>query len=137
VGLSEFCSLLAILVDNRVPLPEALRLTAAGLTDANLRDGCRRLAERVEEGAPMADAARGMLHFPRTVLSIFRWQSHAQALADGLRSAGELFAVQARVQSNIVGVFLQPLLLLFVVASVGFVVICMFMPLIKLLNELS
>jgi type II secretory pathway component PulF len=137
VGLSEFCSLLAILVDNRVPLPEALRLTASGLTDANLRDGSRRLAERIEQGQSMVDAARGLLHFPRTVMSIFRWQSNPKALADGLRSAGELFAVQARVQSNIVGVFIQPLLLVFVVVLIGLFVIGMFMPLIKLLNELS
>jgi type II secretory pathway component PulF len=136
-ALSEFCSLLAILVQSRVPLPAALQMTAEAVRDPNLAAGSRELAEQVAHGLPAESAARALSHFPGSVATLFRWQGQPHALARALRSSGELFATQARLQSGVVGLLLQPVLLFFIVAFVGTIVIALFMPLIKLLNELS
>lgn len=137
VGMSEFCSLLAILIDCRVPLPEALRLTAPALRDPNLSEGTRLLAAGVERGNEVQDEVYRLPHFPRALAAMFRWAEHPAALAQGLRAAGELFAVQARVQSGVVGVFLQPFLFIGLAAGAGLIVTSLFMPLITLLNELA
>lgn len=137
VGMSEFCSLLAILIDCRIPLPEALRLTAPALRDPNLSEGTRLLAASVEQGSRVQDEVYRLPHFPRTLAAMFRWAEHPAALAQGLRAAGELFAVQARVQSGVVGVFLQPFLFIGLAAGAGLIITSLFMPLFSLLNELA
>lgn len=137
VALSEFCSLLSILVESRVPLPDALRMTSRSLRDPNLAEGSRLLAGQVEEGRSAETAAMQLPHFPRSVAMLFRWQGRPEAFGRALRAAGELYAAQARVQIGVFGVFLQPLLLMFIVIVVGSTVVALFMPLVKLLNELA
>lgn len=136
-AMSEFCSLLAILVESQVPLPDALWMTADAVRDPNVADGCRRLAEQVEHGLPAESEARALGHFPRSIVMLFRWQQRPAAFARALRANAELFATQARIQSGLLSLFLQPLLLLVIVGFVGTMVIALFLPLIKLLNDLS
>jgi type IV pilus assembly protein PilC len=137
VGMSEFCSLLSILLECRVPLPEALRLTADAIRDPNLAEGSRLLAEDVEAGIDADDSVRHLPHFPLTLASMFRWSGRETALAQGLRAAGELFALQARVQAGVMGVFVQPLVFVGVAFAGGLVMWSLFMPLFSLLNELA
>jgi type IV pilus assembly protein PilC len=137
VGLSEFCSLLSILLECRVPLPTALRLTADAVRDPNLAEGARRLADDIECGVRPDDAVEGLPHFPPALATMFRWSSHERALAQGLRAAGELFAMQARVQSGVVGVVVQPFLFLALAGGMGAVLASLYLPLFMLLNELS
>ena len=50
MSLAEFCHLLALLVNGRLPMAEALRLTGQGVEDASIDQDCRQMAERVELG---------------------------------------------------------------------------------------
>jgi type IV pilus assembly protein PilC len=136
-AMSEFCSLLAILVESRVPLPDALWMTADAVRDPNVADGCRRLAEQVAHGLSAESEARALGHFPRSVVMLFRWQRQPVAFARALRANAELFATQARIQSGLLGLFMQPLLLFVIVTFVGTMVVALFLPLVKLLNDLS
>lgn len=137
VGMSEFCSLLSILLECRVPLPDALRLTAGAIRDPNLAEGSRLLADDVESGLDVDDSVRHLPHFPLSLATMFRWSGRETALAQGLRAAGELFALQSRVQAGVIGVFVQPLVFLGVALTGGLVMFSLFMPLFSLLNELA
>jgi hypothetical protein len=68
---------------------------------------------------------------------MFRWSERDQALAQVLRAAGELFALQAKVQAGVIGVFVQPFVFVGVAFGGGLVMTSLFMPLIALLNELA
>jgi len=134
---SEFCILLGMLVRARIPLPEALRLTAKGLRDPNLRAGCLRLARQVEAGDSPAYAASILPHFGPRLVQLLRHTDHEKSFGEILRAHGELFAIQAEAQAGIAVVWMQPFLLVIVGLLGGLIVISLFMPLIKLLNELS
>jgi len=136
-GASEFCILLAMLVRSRIPLPGALRLTAAGLRDANLRAGCQRLARQVELGESPAYAASVLPHFGPRLAPLLRHSDHERTFAEILKAHGDLFAIQAEAQATIAIVWLQPFLLLLIGLFGGLVVIAMFLPLLRLLNELA
>ncbi len=136
-GLSEFCSLLGLLVGGRIPLPEALRLTAGAMDDPNLRQGAERLAVRVESGETVEDAVRILPHFTPTLANLFRWANREGTFAEALRTAGDLYAARAQVQSGMAALFFQPWLMLIGGGFLGLLVISLFLPLIKLLNELS
>ena len=126
-----------MLVRARIPLPEALRLTAKGIRDTNLRAGCVRLAKQVEAGDSAAYAASILPHFGPRLVQLLRHTDHEKSFGSILKAHGELFAIQAEAQSGIAVVWMQPFLLVLVGLLGGLIVISLFMPLIKLLNELS
>jgi len=137
VGLSEFCSLLSMLIECQMPLPKALRLTAGALRDPNLAEGSRRLAEQCEKGLPPDQEAAYLPHFPDSLAPLFRWETRPDAFVSGLRAAAELYAAQARVRTWMAGAFFQPISLLVVVLLIGGVTITIFLPLIALLQSLT
>jgi type II secretory pathway component PulF len=136
-GASEFCSLLAILVRARVPLPEALRLTSTAIRDASLRSATRRLAEGVERGKPVDEAAERLPEFRRPLIQVLRSAKRGDVFADVLRSHGELFMLQAEAHSRMALVWIEPFLLVLIGFGLAFIISALFWPLFNLLNELA
>jgi len=136
-GLSEFCSLLSVLIECRLPLPSALRLTSGVLHDPNCAQGALRLADAVESGGSAEDELRRLPNFPNTLASLFRWSSRHHALAQGLNAAGELFAVQARVESGVFGIVVQPLILLTLAGASIATAVALLWPLYTMLSWLA
>lgn len=136
-SLSEFCHLLGILVENHVQLPEALRMAGSGSQDSDLRQGSRLVAGEIERGESPDLAALRVNGFPRELAPVFRWSQQRDAFADALHAAGEIFGARAHVQSTLVAPVLEPVIVIGVAVAMGFMVIALFLPLIKLLNDLS
>lgn len=137
VALSEFCSLLGLLVDCRVPLPEALRLTTTALRDPSLAQGGRFLADQVERGIAADDEILRMPHFPNSLSPVFRWSDRPTAFADGLRAAAEQYSMQGRVQSGVLSAVIQPFILAAVILFTGGFFVSLFLPLITLMQALT
>ncbi|HET6425621.1 MAG TPA: type II secretion system F family protein, partial [Planctomycetaceae bacterium] len=136
--LSEFCELLALLIETRVPLNEALDSLADTVDDSRLARGSHFAARLVRQGieSPSAAELRGS-GWPSDLGDIFRWSGRPDEFVQGLRAASEIFSARARVQGNLSAWLLEPVLLLMLSIGVGLLVIALFMPLIKLLNDLS
>lgn len=135
--LGEFSRLMALLFDEQVPLPEALRLTASGLSDDNLAAACRKAADRVEAGATFSESLAGLRAFPRAVLPLVRWGEHAPQPAEAMRALTQMCDDRARSQVDLLETFLSPVLFVLVLGFVGMAVISLFMPMISLIVNLS
>jgi len=100
--------------------------------------GARRAASLIRQGiaTPTAAELRGS-GWPNDLGDIFRWANRTDDFVQGLRAASEIFRARSRVQGNLSAWLLEPVLLLLLSVTVGFMVIALFMPLIKLLNDLS
>ena len=92
----------------------------------------------VERGvaAPSAAELRGS-GWPAELGDVFRWSARSEDFVQGLRAASDIFRARSRVQGNLSAWLMEPVLLLMLSVGVGFLVIALFMPLIKLLNDLS
>lgn len=134
--LSEFSRWMAMLVGQEVPLPEALRLTAAGLHAGYLGAAARRAAERLERGAPLMDSLRSERVFSPTLMMLVG-PAAAGALADGFRSAADLFAHRAEAQAERLRWVALPFTVLVVLPLVGGMIMALFIPLIGLIQKLS
>ncbi len=136
--LGDFCDLLALLVDARLPLPQALEALATTVDDVRFQVGARRAASLIRQGiaTPTAAELRGT-GWPNDLGDIFRWANRPEDFVQGLRAASEIFRARSRVQGNLSAWLLEPVLLMILSVSVGLLVIALFMPLIKLLNDLS
>ncbi|MEW4488588.1 type II secretion system F family protein [Thalassoglobus sp. JC818] len=134
---SEFCSRMSILVDCRLPLEEALRVTSLSLKDQYLAKIARRLAKRVESGETCDELARTTTGIHHSLANSFRWAKDPETYSDGLKSLASVFASQSRGLTNQIAIIIEPLTIFGIGTFVGITVIALFMPLIRLLSDLS
>ena len=135
-SMSEFCSLLAPLVETAVPLPEALHAVASTMQPSRLKSVTLRLADHYDGSFELADAARAR-SLSKEIVHLLRWENRGAAFGEILRSWAELFARMAAGRSSVISAILAPFLMIGIGLFVGLIVFAMFLPLIKLLNELS
>jgi type IV pilus assembly protein PilC len=135
--LSQFSRLMGILLEQQVALPEALRVAAGGLRDANLARGCHQVADEVEHGRALSESMAGRRQFPAGLIPVIEWGQRATALSDAFRSAAEMFEGRIRAHGTFMQTLLLPIVFLSIMFFVGFFVIAMFMPLISLISTLS
>jgi general secretion pathway protein F len=135
-SLAEFCHLLALLLESRLPLPEALRLTGEGVQDADVDASCRALAAQVESGRSLARAMENVWLFPSGFPRLLRWAENQEALPEVLHMAGAMFEARGRSYATFVGTVLNVLCVLIVFQMVMFVP-ALFVPLITLISRLS
>lgn len=136
-SLSAFCHLLALMVENQVPLSKALRTAGAGSRDAELEAGCSQLASDLEQGAGLETAAAYRREFPNNLLHVFRWSNRDEIFPEALNAAGEIFEGQARIQAGLVSLIIEPVVLIGVALSMGWIVISLVMPLTQLWNDMG
>jgi type II secretory pathway component PulF len=135
--LTQYARLMGILLEQKVPLPDALRLSAAGTHDASLAQGSMQVAEDVEKGRVLYESMSEHRQFPSSMIPVIQWGQMAPALPDAFRSAAEMYEGRVRSQRSLLEGILLPIMCLAVVTFVGFFVIAMFLPLISLIDRLS
>lgn len=136
-SFATFCLLLADFVDRKVPLDTAIKLAAAGSGNLALEEESHQIAKRLEQGESLYSAADSCLSIPKSLLMSFRWSSRPAEFTDSLRVTGNAYSAQANNGAGLLPVVLEPFLLFSTLFVVGFFVLALFMPLIKLLNDLS
>lgn len=135
--LVQFARLMGLLLDQQVPLPDALRLTAAALRDVNLACGCQAAADDVQRGRSLCESLASRRTFPPSLIPVLEWGQSIPALSDAFRAAGEMFEGRVLSRGSILEAMLLPIMLLTISVCVGFVFVAMFMPLIALISQLS
>ena len=139
-SLAELSHLLGLLIDQRVPMPEALVLTADGIDDTELAAACRELSTKVDAGVSFGDAVAEEKRFPGTVVPLVRWGEQSDALPEALQATAAMFEGRVDIQLSLVRVVVPPLVFLVVIAAAIFMVTTWYaqtLALIKLVGDLS
>jgi len=135
--LAEFSRLMGVLLEQEVPLPEALRLSAAGLRNPYLAEGCRQVARGVESGRPLAECLASNRQFPPGMIPLIDWGQRAPAMADAFRASAEMFEGRVQTQGIFLETILLPIAFLVIALFIGFVLLAMFLPMISLIQQLT
>lgn len=136
-GLAEFSRLMGLLLELRVPLPQALYAVADGLREGDLRAACRTLAQLVEAGVSLSDGLTRLRAFPSTFRPVLRWGEQAPALAEAFRGTAEMCEGRLRFHGFFLDSVLLPMMLVVVMFFVGFFATGLLLPLISLIQHLS
>jgi type II secretory pathway component PulF len=136
--LAAFTELLAILVDNAVPLPEAVRLAGQASSDPLLAAAAGDIERDLGQGQPLAE----VLGKRRLVPALITWMmgvgEQRGSLGKALHQVAALYRRQAELRAALLRTLLPPLLIISTAGVlVGFFVLSIMMPLIKLLEGLS
>ena len=135
--LAQFARLMAMLLDKRTPLPEALRLAASGVCDGNLAAGCRQVARDVEAGQTLAESLASHWQFPPTMHPLIDWGQRTSALPEAFEAAAEVFDAAVQSRETFLQTAVTPLTFLFVLGAVSLLLSAAFSPLISLIDKLS
>jgi len=136
-SLSSYVHLLAILIEHELPMPDALLLAGDSAASPRIRRASHRLSQEISQGEPPSTSLVALSGLPASLIQVLMWKEHKEAMADALHALGEMFLSRARFQSWFFPIILGPSILIFVCLSIGFVTLALFMPLIKLLNDMS
>jgi type II secretory pathway component PulF len=136
-SLAEFCHLLGLLVENRLPLSESLRLTGEGVVDSDVTVTCQKMARDVESGRDLAQAMSRCWLFPAELPRLVSWSEQQGSLPEVLHMAGEMFAARASAHSTFAGALIGVLAVLLILWGMFTVVAGLMLPLIILMNKLS
>ena len=136
-SLTEFCHLLAMLIEADLPLPIAFELAGASVRDPDVAEGCTKMGQAVEQGEPLSKAIRLWASMPAGLDQLFRWSEDRRNLPESLHLAGDMFESRARSQSSFASSVLATFLLLLIIWWVGFAIATLYLPMISMINRLS
>lgn len=136
-SLAEFCHLLGMLLECKVPLSEALRLAGSGVLDASVRRTGESMSKDVEQGLTLSQSISRQPYFPKGFSRVLKWAEGPQSLPESLHMLGEMHEARARTQASFAGTVIGVVTVLSILAGVAFMVVGLFLPLITLISKLS
>jgi type II secretory pathway component PulF len=136
-GLVAFSRLMRLFIDQRVPVTEALRLTADGVRDPALAVACRRASEEVAAGQLLSESLAGYWQFPPTLFPFVRWGQQIPDLTEAFQAAAEMYEGRMRLRETLLAGILPPLAFAVIGSAVGFIIVGLFLPLISLIQNLT
>jgi type II secretory pathway component PulF len=111
---ATFTDVLALLIDQRVPLPEGVRLAAAASGDRVMELEAQRLAAALEQGASPTECLHRAQRFPPLIAWFLSAAQEERLLALALRHAATSYHQRARQRAEVVQTLLPTFLTLFV-----------------------
>jgi type II secretory pathway component PulF len=135
-GAADFLRMLSLMLDNHVPLPEALKLAADGSSKADLRRAGRWLSQQVSEGRQLADLVESSHCLPATSPPVLRWGERTGLLSDAAKTLADMYSDRVRLRTNWLRSALPPIVYLMIVSMVVAAVLGLFLPLVNLFRAL-
>jgi type II secretory pathway component PulF len=121
-----------------VPLPEALEQCGKTMRNHALRKDCKSAAEASRRGMPFWEIAlRYYWLFPTWLAPILAVEQSRDSLVKSLRRAAETVDQQKDASLLLLQSLALPVYIIIVYSAIGFFTMTMFMPLVKLVTDLS
>lgn len=134
---AQWARLLAVLVEARVPLPDALSLSAEGTRSANMSDLTARLGEGVRDGTALSEQIRRCMWLPMSLVPITAWGEKSGELPQALRTAAEMFEGRVRLRASLIKQIVPPLFFVLIASLALLVLAAVVTPLISLIQNLA
>ncbi|MFO0808445.1 MAG: type II secretion system F family protein [Gemmataceae bacterium] len=136
--LAAFADLLAMLVDYELPLPEAFRLAGEASSDPVMAYRAKEIADRLDQGMPIAEALRGRGLLPEWVAWMTGAGNERGTLAQTLRQIATLYQRQVQSRSALLRTVLPSIVIIMTAGTLtGAFVLSVMLPMIKLVEGLS
>lgn len=136
-SVAEMVRLLQICTVQEMQLPKSLELTASAVGNPNMAKVARWLADGVDQGMPLARLLDATPRIPNFIVPIIRWGEKEGALEEAFESVHEILIGRIRMRSTLLSGILAPLIFIFVASTIGSLIIGMYLPLVRLIQNLT
>tara|TARA_B100001971_G_scaffold61895_1_gene56842 strand:+ start:43593 stop:44801 length:1209 start_codon:yes stop_codon:yes gene_type:complete len=132
INVSRFCSTLATLLNSGVPILVALNIVKNLIPNVLIQDAIENCKDAVSEGQLMSVPLKESGHFPSMVTHMINLGEKSGELEDMLRIIADNYEDQVNSKIDGLTSLLEPIMIVFLGATVFFVVISVIMPMMKL-----
>lgn len=135
---SAFADVLALLVENSVPMPEALVLAAEASGDKHLIDAARHAAAMISSGQSLVGQDGQLKSFPPLLRWLLPAASQKNILVPALKHAAEMYNRRAEHQADLLRVFTPVVLTVCISGVITFLyALTLFIPYTTMLRALA
>ncbi|MBF0533043.1 MAG: type II secretion system F family protein, partial [Candidatus Omnitrophica bacterium] len=132
VEIGRFGRTLGTLVESGVPIVTALQTVEKTVANSALREEISALSGQVSQGVSLGHALSGVSFMPDMAVNVISVGEESGKLEKGLHKVADIYEREAENVSRAVAALLGPLVLIVVIALVGFVVIAMLLPILQI-----
>ena len=133
-ALARFCQTLAALARSGVSIMEALDIVADTAGNAVVAAAVMDARERVRVGESVSAALEGHAVFPAMVVQMMAVGEETGALDEMLDKIGEFYDAEVSATVDSLTSLIEPLLMVVMGATVGGMVVALYMPMFKIIN---
>ncbi len=132
INVSRFCSTLGTLLNSGVPILAALTIVKNLIPNVHMKDAVEKARISVSEGASLTGPLMQSGHFPTLVTHMIRLGERTGELEPMLKIISENYEDQVQSKINGLTSVLEPLMMIFLGAAVGFIVFAVVIPMMNL-----
>ncbi len=130
--MAKFARTLGTLLDNGVPILNALRITAEALGNRAVAEEVEMVHGRVSEGDSISDSLQKCKTFPPMVISMFAVGEESGRLGAVTKRLADAYDMEADRAVRAMASLLEPVMIVVMGVVIGFLVIAMLLPLLTL-----
>lgn len=135
--MAKFARTFGTLIDNGVPILNALRITSDVLSNTAITEEVDRLHGRVTEGEGVSEGLRNAQHFPAMVVNMIAVGEESGRLGGISKRIADAYDTEVDRSVRAMAALLEPLMIVVMGVIVGFLVIAMLLPMLTLSSSIS
>jgi type IV pilus assembly protein PilC len=132
IVVERFAAQMAILTESGVPILYALEITEKLVSNKTCGMKVAQVREGVREGKGMADSLMECGFFPMMAVQMIKVGEETGELGKMLKHVAEFYQANVEAFMKRFGTLIEPLMLVFMAAMIGTIVVAIFLPLFKL-----
>lgn len=137
IAVARFCSTLGTLLDAGVPILDALHILVATSTNMLLTRTVQEIHTCVSEGDKVARPLNNCKIFPKMVVRMIDVGEKTGALPGMLKRIAKAYEEEVEMALEAMISLIEPLMICFLAVMIGGIVLALFLPLIKIIENLG
>ncbi len=132
IEISRFSRILGTLLENGVPIINALDIVASTVSNQIIADEVSNISKQVREGEKLANALKKSSHFPPVVVNMIGVGEESGHLEAMLLKVAHAFDIEVDRKVKTLTALLEPVMIVVLGGIVGFIVMAMLLPIFKM-----
>jgi type IV pilus assembly protein PilC len=137
IALARWSRTFSALYSAGVPIMQAIEVTGQTAGNAAVEDAMESVIESVKSGGTLADPLKNAPIFPAMVAQMIAVGEETGGLDSMLNKVADFYEDQVAAAIKSLTSILEPLMIIFVGAVVGFIVVAMYMPMFKVYDSIE
>jgi type IV pilus assembly protein PilC len=132
VAVAKFSRTLSTMISSGVPIMDGLEITSKSSGNMVIEEGIRNVRQAISEGKPMADPLEATGLFPGMVVQMVSVGEATGALDNMLSKIADFYDEEVDSAVSALTASLEPMLMVFLGGTIGFLVVAMYLPIFKM-----
>ncbi len=134
IAIAKFTRTLGTLISSGVPILDGLSITAKTAGNTIVEEGVMNVRQEVSEGKTIAEPLAKSTVFPPMVTQMIAVGETTGALDNMLNKIADFYDDEVDDATNNLTAMMEPMLMVFLGVTIGFIVIAMYLPIFKLIT---